>query len=75
MADVDREIVELRASIANLIQALTRSQQEHQETRSIMEKLGRVAGLEYSQDVSDWVSKKKLTELKAHPRDDDPPEN
>ncbi len=35
----------------------------------VLEQLGAVGGLEYSNDIKDWVSKKKLQELKKNPRD------
>lgn len=34
-----------------------------------LEQLAAVGGLEYSNDIKDWVSKKKLQELKKNPRD------
>ena len=34
-----------------------------------LEQLAAIAGLEYSNDIKDWVSKKKLQELKKNPRD------
>ena len=34
-----------------------------------IEQLGATLGLEYSNDIKDWVSKKKLQELKKNPRD------
>ena len=35
----------------------------------VLEQLGAAIGLEYSNDIKDWVSKKKLQELKKNPRD------
>ena len=35
----------------------------------VVEQLGATLGLEYSNDIKDWVSKKKLQELKKNPRD------
>lgn len=35
----------------------------------VLEQLGAASGLEYSNDIKDWVSKKKLRELKKNPRD------
>ena len=35
----------------------------------VIEQLGAVSGLEYSNDIKNWVSKKKLEELKKNPRD------
>ncbi|KKL08831.1 hypothetical protein LCGC14_2571940 [marine sediment metagenome] len=35
----------------------------------VVEQLAATLGLEYSNDIKDWVSKKKLQELKKNPRD------
>ena len=59
------EIAVLLAQQTIAIQNLTR---ELQQTRDALEKLARVAGLEYSQDLQDWLAKGKLDELRHAPR-------
>lgn len=39
-----------------------------QEHADALEKLGKVTGLEYSQDIRDWCSIEKLKALKENPR-------
>ena len=51
--------------LANALNALA---QQLQETRTVIEKLAKVSGLEYSQDVKEWVAKEKLDALRKEPR-------
>lgn len=48
--------------------ALQQVQAQHQQTRNAMEKLAAISGLEYSNDIQDWVSKDKLDALRKAPR-------
>lgn len=41
-----------------------------QQTRNLLEGLAAIGGLEYSQDLQAWVSKKKLDELRRNPREE-----
>ena len=75
MADNDREIAEIKLAIQSQMQAISLLQRQLQETRDIVEKLGKVGGVEYSEDIKDWVSKKKLDKLRKNPRDDDKAED
>ena len=40
-----------------------------QQTRDALEKLAALQDLEFIEALTDWVSKKKWTELKKNPRD------
>ena len=44
-------------------------QQAQNETRVAVEQLARITGLEYSQDIRDWVAKDKLDALRKEPRE------
>jgi hypothetical protein len=70
--DLDVKLVALANSMTVLAQQVQEAKnmlgQQLQETRSLMEKLAAVTGLEYSVDVKDWVAKSKLDELRKHPR-------
>ena len=44
-------------------------QQAQNETRVAVEQLARITGLEYSQDLRDWVAKDKLDALRKEPRE------
>ena len=54
--------------ISALIVSLNQLAAEMKETRKVIEKLAAVHGLEWSQDLKDWVSKEKLDELRKNPR-------
>ena len=43
-------------------------QQAQNETRDAVEKLARITGLEYSNDIRDWIAKEKLDALRKEPR-------
>lgn len=60
------QVGERLAILANAIQSLTTTVQE---TRDLLGALGAVQGLEWSQDVKQWVSKSKLNVLRACPLD------
>lgn len=69
---IEREIIELKQQMQNLIQAFVNFQKEQartdKETRDNLVKLGAISGLIYSNDINDWVSNEKLTALKKEPR-------
>lgn len=67
--NLEVDIEKLRASNVQLLAAVQGQQAMIQDTRKCMEKLAKISGLEWSQDVKDWVSQSKLAELKAKPRD------
>ena len=57
----------LSQSISVLIQQIKGAQQEHQNTRKLLEGLASILGYEYSQDAKRWVKKEKLEELRKAP--------
>jgi len=64
-----REQVAITTTIQQLNERLQVIQREHQETRTLLEALGKAQGWEWSQDVKQWVSKSKLDALKSSPLD------
>jgi len=64
---------ELKALKQELLQVMANQAKQIGEQfaqfNKVIEQLGAADGLEYSNDVKDWVSKKKLMELKKNPRD------
>lgn len=58
----------MKERIKVLEMALQQVQAQHQQTRNAMEKLAAISGLEYSNDIQDWVSKDKLDALRKAPR-------
>lgn len=59
--EIDERFMALVQAVNNLTNSLI-------ETRDALEKLGKMSGLEYSQDVKDWVSKDQLDQLRREPR-------
>jgi len=59
---------EIRTALDRLATLANQVAKAIQETRDCLEKLGAVSGLEWSQDLKTWVSKKKLDQLKKEPR-------
>jgi len=64
-----REQAAMLAAINQLNERINTMQREHQETRTLLEELAKAQGLEWSQDVKKWVSKKKLSDLRSSPLD------
>lgn len=58
----------MKERIKVLEMALQQVQAQHQQTRNAMEKLAAISGLEYSNDIQDWVKKDKLDALRKAPR-------
>ena len=56
-------------ALQNLKQMQDSQAKQHQQTRNVLEKLAGLQDLEFIEELNDWVSKKKWTELKKNPRD------
>ena len=54
------------AALKNSFNALAKVVNEQAQS---IEKLARIQGLEYSQDLKDWVSKSKMDDLRRKPRE------
>ena len=74
--EIRQEQKNLLLSLQQLNQAmqlLKTMQNEHakqlQQNRNALEKLAALQDLEFIEALTDWVSKKKWTELKKNPRD------
>lgn len=63
------QLTALQAQAQSLVQAIQTQSSQLQETRDILEKLGKALGLEWSQDLKQWVSLKKLAALRSSPLD------
>ena len=63
------QIAQLVTAIAQLTDTLRTQTRELQETRDLLEALGKAQGLEWSQDVKQWVSRSKLDALRHSPLD------
>ena len=59
---------EVEQKLLSIINAVNLLAQQLQETRTILEQLGAVSELEYSQNIKEWVLKSKLIELRNNPR-------
>lgn len=78
MSDIDelrQEQKNLLLSLQQLSQGLVvlKKMQEEQgkalnQTRNVLNKLAELQDLEFIEELNDWVSKKKWTELKKDPR-------
>ncbi len=64
-----REQAGITIAIQQVNERLNTVQAEHQQTRALLEALARAQGLEWSQDVGQWVSTSKLTDLRRVPRE------
>ena len=70
MSDVNAELNALKQELLLVMQQQQKQLLDQlKQFNHALEQLGAVDGLEYSNDVKDWVSKKKLMELKKNPRD------
>ena len=63
------QLTALQAQGQQLIQAIQTHTSQLQETRDVLTALGKAQGLEWSQDLKQWVSLKKLAELRRSPTD------
>ena len=63
------QLTALQAQNQQALQVLQTQATQLQETRDMLEAMGKVCGLEWSQDMKQWVSAKKLAVLKGSPLD------
>ena len=63
------QLTALQAQGQQLLQVIQTHATQLQETRDLLEKLGHAMGLEWSQDLKQWVSLKKLAALRSSPLD------
>ena len=63
------QISGLAQQIQQLSTALQTQGTQLKETRDLLEAMGKAQGLEWSQDLKQWVSVAKLSALRSSPRD------
>mgnify|MGYP001595300520 CR=1 FL=1 len=63
------QLTALQTQVQQLLQVIQTQAAQLQETRDLLESLGKVCGLEWSPDLKQWVSSKKLAALKSSPLD------
>lgn len=63
------QLTALQAQNQQLAQTIQAHVTQLQETRDLLELLGKASGLEWSGDLKSWVSARKLAELKSCPLD------
>lgn len=61
-------IDEIKANLQSQNGKINRVIQAVNDTMGAVEKLAKIQGLDYSNDIKDWVSLEKLQELKDNPR-------
>lgn len=68
LTEIRAAIQQLSAMVNQLGQQVRTITTSENETREAMNKLGAAQDWEYVAELKEWVSKKKLAELKATPR-------
>ena len=63
------QLTALQTQAQQLVQVIQTQAAQLQETRDLLEALGTVWGLEWSQDLKGWGSIRKLAALKSSPLD------